>query len=152
MKEHSLERKRRTKLNCSSKRIKGEENVGGERRGKRDRMFLLRYTISFRERKRRSSSYRTVTREHASTRVCCQRTPRRENYQEREDLRALTDAEHALTSVAAFCHFYGPRVPKIWPLSTAKRNTLVSKTRKHDTTDRASVRRTNGESYYTALL
>jgi len=54
-----------------------------------------------------------------------------------EDLRALTDAEHALTNVAAFCHFYGPRVPKIWPLSTAKRNTLVSKTRKHDTTEKA---------------
>lgn len=54
-----------------------------------------------------------------------------------EDLRALTDAEHALTSVAAFCHFYGPGVPKIWPLSTAKRNTLVSKTRKHDTTEKA---------------
>lgn len=28
------------------------------------------YTISFRERERRSSSYRAVTREHASTRVC----------------------------------------------------------------------------------
>lgn len=56
----------------------------------------------------------------------------RENYHD-DDLRALTDAEHALTSVAAFCHFYGLPVPKIWPLSFAKRNTLVSKTRKHDT-------------------
>lgn len=59
-------------------------------------------------------------------------TPRRENYHD-DDLRALTDAEHALTSVAVFCHFYGLPVPKIWPLSFAKRNTLVSKPRKHDT-------------------
>lgn len=84
----------------------------------------------------RETSFLVLSRGHPRT---CESVSRRRTHlvvKTTEDLRALTDAEHALASVAAFCHFYGPRVPKIWPLSTAKRNTLVSKTRKHDTTTR----------------
>lgn len=98
----------------------------------------VRYTIFFSRKKMsflvlsRGSPENTRAREYVSLAHISWKLPR-----ECEDLRALTDAEHALTSVTAFCHFYGPRVPKIWPLSTAKRNTLVSKTRKHDTTEKA---------------
>ena len=40
----------------------------------------------------------------------------------------------AQKSVAAFCHFYSLRGPKIWPLAPRRETRLSEKTRKHDTT------------------